>query len=289
MSNIMKDVLYAVKRVLPAYWPGRAKYRVRFSRPKVVYILAMPRTGSTLAKRYLGDHNALLIAPNQTYRHSWRMAVKSGSECIVIDKRTNNLDREKLKRIYVDYGNQVWFAGVIRDPRDQLVSLMETDRHEKVPRTEEFWSYWLEKCQLLFDFAKECADRGGNISLIRYEDMATNPNGVKYDFLRWLGIEARAGEVSSEYSNIVDEIATCQDNSEDWKTHRNRKVHKNSIGRWRRVRNPVAMRVITHYRKSTRVAALMERLGYEEDVKPVARDFEGMTFLGPYDGDSADS
>jgi hypothetical protein len=280
MTDLAKDIIYGLKRLLPFYWPIHSKYKTRFKRPRVVYLLAMPRTGSTLAKRYLGEHQSLVIAPNRTYRHSWKLAKELKSGSIVIDKRTNNLDEDKLNRIFFDYGNMVWFAGIIRDPRDQLISLLETDRHDKVPRNEEFWTYWMEKYRLLFDFAKKHASNGANVCLIRYEDLAQHPLVIKRDFLKWLGIEVQTEELTFGYSNVVQEIASGEDDSEDWKTHRNKEVHKDSIGRWRHVQDPAAMKLLTCYRQLPEVNRLMKYLGYEEDIVPITKDLEGITQLG---------
>ncbi|SPD72245.1 hypothetical protein PITCH_A1260068 [uncultured Desulfobacterium sp.] len=280
MTDLAKEIIYGLKRILPSYWPIHPRYRTRFSRPRVVYLLAMPRTGSTLAKRYLGEHEGLVIAPNRTYRHSWKLAKKLGSGLIVIDKRTNNLDEEKLNKIFFDYGNMVWFAGIIRDPRDQLVSLLETERHDKVPRTTEFWTFWMERYGIIFDFAKTHASKGANICLIRYEDLALHPLVIKRDFLRWLGIEVQSEDLTLGYSNVVKEIASGEDDSEDWKTHRNQEVHKESIGRWRHVKDTAAVKLLTHYRQLPEVNQLMCSLGYDEDIIHMTKNFDGITQLG---------
>ena len=82
MDDPVKDLVYAIKRLFPLYWPSHSKYHKSFPKPQVVYLVAMPRTGSTLAKRYLGDRPGLAIAPNQTYRHSWKLAAKLKSKSI---------------------------------------------------------------------------------------------------------------------------------------------------------------------------------------------------------------
>ena len=120
-------------RLLPSHWPWRGKYAQAVERPRVVYMVATPRTGSTLAKRYLGDHPQLLVSPNRRHHHAWRMARRAEHGCIVVDKRTNNID--KVDKIYVQYGNHAWFLVIVRDPRDQLVSLLETDVAARITTT----------------------------------------------------------------------------------------------------------------------------------------------------------
>ena len=280
MAGLLRNAQYQFKRLLPFYWPKHPKYNRRYPKPRVVYLLAMPRTGSTLAKRYLGEYRGLVVAPNRTYRHAWRLSKKLGPDSIVIDKRTNNLDKEKLARIYFEYGNQVWFAGVVRDPRDQFVSLLETDRHMRVPRTEAFWPLWKAQYDLLFEFAGRRAAKGTNVCLMRYEDLVRNPAAVKSDFLRWLGIQIQPDEITSIYSNVIPEIASGEDMGEDWKTHQHSEVHKNSLGRWQKVSDPAVIELLNLYRKWPDIALRMEQLGYGDSVQPVKWRIEGIHLLG---------
>jgi hypothetical protein len=281
-----KQIVFALKRLLPAYWPNHSKYHCRPVRPRVVYLVAMPRTGSTLAKRYLGEHPALVVAPNQPYRHAWRLANQLQPQRIVIDKRINNLD--KIGSIYFEFGNWAWFAGIVRDPRDELVSLLETDRHPEVPRSPDFWNYWLAKYQRLLAFAKAHADAGVQLCLVRYEDLVHDPILVKGQFLKWLGIDAQADQLSVCYGNTIAQIAAGEDVTEDWKTHQQHAVHQESVGRWRSVVQPKHARLIRYYRQLPAVERFMHMLGYGEGVQILDHDLDGMKALGRQPGPAMD-
>lgn len=267
-----------LKRLWPTYWPSNARYHKPVPRPRVVYLIAMPRTGSTVAKRYLGEHEGLLVAPNQSFRHAWKLARQVGAQQIVVDKRINNID--KLERIYFEYGNHVWFTAIIRDPRDELLSLLETDRHQEVPRTVAFWRYWLNRYQGVLDFAAEHAPSGCRVGLLRYEDLVTRPETAKRDFLCWLGFEVAPEAVVNHYTNTDPNIAAGVDVTEDWKTHQHNEVHRESFGRWQRVDRPDWRELIVAYQKDAAVREFMLRFGYGDKVAPMTETPAGAILLG---------
>jgi hypothetical protein len=284
MGRLSRRIAYAVKRILPSYWPSHSKYHSRPRQPRVAYVVATPRTGSTLAKRYLGEHPALCVARNAPYRHAWRLARRVHPKQIVIDKRTDNLD--KIQNIHFDYGNWAWFAAIVRDPRDQLVSLLETDRHFEVPRTLEYWTYWYAKYERLFAFAREHLGTGLGICLVRYEDLVRDPIRIKQQFLKWLGVDVEPRELSATYRNTVAEIAAGVDVTEDWKTHQQNEVHQESVGRWRSVTQLKHARLMAYHRELPEVDRLMKALGYGDRTLAVKAHFGGIVLLGRTAGDA---
>jgi hypothetical protein len=270
----LSQIRQRVRWLHPKYWPIRAKYRRCFTQPKVVHIVGMPRTGSTLAKRYLGDHEGLQIASAGEYFQAWRLADALEGARIVVDKNTVNLGLVDLIRR--KYGNQAWFLCIVRDPRDELISLLETDRHQEIPRDESFWLLWEQRYSSLLQFAERYGPRGTRVALVRYEDLASDPVGTKRAFLGWLGLHD-AG-VTDTYNTMVEQIALGIDETEDWKTHQTSVVHTDSVGRWRTADAEVEG-LLQAYAKFPRVVRLMELLGYGDQVVSPAVSTQHLTII----------
>jgi hypothetical protein len=269
------------KRLQPAYWPIHPKYWQHIHQPRVVYIIGLPRTGSTLMKRYMGEFPSHFeIAPFGEYQQAWLLAEQHPNR-IIIDKKTGNLSL--IEQIYLEYGNQVRFAAIVRDPRDELVSLVETERHPEIPKDEAFWQFWLEKYQAFLDFAQKHARRGMHSALIRYEDLVRRPAAAKRDFVAWLNIDVQSVEFTRHYTSTVESIAQGTNLSEDWKVHQTNSVHADSVGRWQVVANPATADQVSRYRQHPGVVDLMRALGYGDTLGELRGFFPGVTFLGNRD------
>ncbi|MBE9541967.1 MAG: sulfotransferase [Proteobacteria bacterium] len=246
----------------PQYWSIHRKYRRVFGIPQVVYIVGMPRTGSTLAKRFLGDHKDIYIAPFGDFSSAYDLSMELLDSKVVLAKRTAFMRRCEF--IYRTYGNQVAFLGIVRDPRDELVSLLEFKRHPEIPRDETFWSFWEYRYSLFLKFAKRYTAWGAKIALVRYEDLVIDPIGVKKQFLEWLGLNASI--VVDTYNTTLSEMASGAQPLEDEKAHQTNRVHSNSVGRWREVRFSWISLVMA-YKKFHHVEHLMKTLGYNESIE----------------------
>jgi hypothetical protein len=262
--------------VSPRYWAFNPRYRVKLQRPKMIYIVAMPRTGSTLMKRYLGDNVAFSYDDVETGRRiSSDKSLQSK-----ISLRKNTALMSEVGSLFSEHGNEAWFAGLVRDPRDQVLSLMETDRHQEIPKDERFWSFWTQRYKEFLDFVERHRDKGIRICLARYEDLVSIPVVVKADFLRWAGIAEKPESLTAEYHNTERAIAEGVDRSEDWKAHQHNKVHGASVGRWRHISDPRISEIVYHYQVVPEVQAFMRDLGYGENVGPMRIRASSLHILG---------
>jgi len=279
LRGVLRPLRPMLDPIRPKYWPWQERYRVVVAHPAVLFVVGMPRTGSTLAKRYLGDHPDIELAPAGRPAQAWVLANKLSQDRIVLDKNTRNLAR--VREIYMDYGDYVGFLCIVRDPRDELVSLLETDRHPEIPRDRSFWPFWEQRYSSFLRFAARYGRRGAKVALIRYEDLTMFPVKVKKCFLRWLGLDAKVARITPEYHDTVQKIAEGIDISEDWKTHQTNRVHTDSIGRWREFEFEKSNQaMLLAYREFPRVIRLMEALGYGAGVMSPTLSIRGFQLLG---------
>lgn len=250
------------------------KYWMRCHQPRIVFITGMPRSGTTLAKRYLGEHPELVIAPPGKYQDGWAFAVEAPQGKIIVFKNTRNMSI--LNEIYTAYGNKAWFLCVVRDPRDELTSLFETDIHPEIPRNEMFWALWKERYLLFFDFARIYSNKGTRVAIVRYEDLVLNPSRTKATFLKWLRL--LPAELGTSYQTIP-EIALGPRRGEDWKTHKNGNIHTESLGRWCQESNPKRLQTMLYYKQCADIVKLMCMLGYGEEITDPTIRVEGLTLL----------
>lgn len=244
-------------------------------RVRMVSILSMPRTGSTLAKRYLGGFARVDIAPLQSFEESLRQARSAPAATILLDKKTDNIKR--LHQIVPRSGCDVAFICLVRDPRDELVSLCEFDRHRPVPRDARFWPYWTHRYARALTVLRRLAALGIPIALLRYEDLAQKPVAVKRAFAGWLGLDLDSVDDAYE-GGPADESLSRR---EDWKAHRHSRVHGTSVGRWNDADGGVAEAIaaLDRYPPARR---LMRRLGYLPAYEPLdPRRFPHITLLAP--------
>ncbi|MCF6209687.1 MAG: sulfotransferase [Gammaproteobacteria bacterium] len=239
----------------------RMRYQqTRANGPNLLLMIGTGRSGTTLAKRYLAEHPALLMAEHGTdYRDLGRLAVAAQGR-ILVAKRSRYLDDiEAIDRLY---GSSCRYLFLVRDPRDALVSLLDYDRQQRISRSEAYWDYWRSRYQRMFDHAAAQAESGHRFALMRYEDLVADPVGIKTDFCSWLGIES--GEFTTSYSTDT-RFARREVRGEDPKTHESGQVHRQSSGRWRHVQDAEQARLIRTYGKYDAAQRLMRDLGYGDD------------------------
>jgi len=235
----------------------------------------MPRTGSSLAKRYLGGFPQFDIAPLQRFEESLSQARSAPVGRITLDKKTDNIKR--LHEIVPEAGCDAAFVCLVRDPRDELLSLAEIDRHRPVPRDARFWPYWTHRYKRAFSVLQQLAAIGVPVALLRYEDLALRPVAIKQQFATWLGLESHSFDDAYE-SIIGDEIVQRR---EDWKVHQQSRVNAASVGRWRHADGEIG-EVITGLSRYAPARRLMSRLGYEPETTLCAldpRQFPHITLL----------
>jgi len=240
--------------------------------PKILYIVGMPRTGSTLVKRFLGEHEHLKILPKKLYQKSYELALENNGGQILVDKSTDNIDQ--IHNIHDLAGENAWFLGVIRDPRDELTSLSETDRHSAVPHNRTFWPYWVIRYSRLLESFKVIANHGGNVAIVRYEDLVQNPVPIKELFGDWLNLDMN--DITSKYSSSVEEIADGTNKSEDWKVHQHNAVHNDSLHRWKKADKNIRETacIWKNYKPAKNV---MSKFGYDNDQVLPIDVIEGVT------------
>lgn len=229
---------------------------------RVVYIISMPRTGSTLVKRYLGDHPRIKLAgmsPSHNYMDAWilhRLYYPLGK--IILDKRTKYIDC--VPEIVDSFGKHVRILVLVRDPRDQLLSLLETQRHPAVPRDIDFWNVWHEKYHQVLQFLEQTTESTQSV-LLRYEDLVLHPVEIKRLFLAWIGLDIVREE--AVYHNTRSDIADQDNLTEDWKCHQTNIVHQDSLQKWSRLdENSVHWKLVNSFEDWDNAVQFMKLLGY---------------------------
>lgn len=223
------------------------------SRPYVVYMTGMPRTGSSYMKNYLGAYDRLTIMPFEPkgFHKTWELSLKKG-DSIYIDKSTHYI--RHLRKIFATCGGHVSVCCIVRDPRDQLASLFDFDRHPELPRSCKFWDKWYAQYNGFLEFAKKNSQY--NFFLLRYEDLVRSPVEAKQCFLNWIDLNADPHSLSSSYT-----VAHKNDIQDDKVTVRNTSSDE-GIGRFLRVTGPERVKVIEEYKRKPEVLDLMGRFGY---------------------------
>lgn len=162
---------------------------------RAVFITGCPRSGTTLAKRYLGTHPSIHIAPYIGLYYPNKLqtfgAFKelSFSEITVFKQNSWVVDNDKwspdktaipfLKKMFP----KCHFVLVVRNPSATLASLKETDRHPEVPKDESFPLWWVD----LYKNALKDLEGTSNL-IVRYEDLVKKPYDVKKEFCNMLDI-----------------------------------------------------------------------------------------------------
>ena len=238
------------------------------SKIRVVYITGMPRTGTSLAKNYLGDYPGLEALNFQRggFLHAWRASKNTNN--VIVDKATHYI--RNLEKIHRAYGNQVAYCCLIRDPRDELLSLLETSRHREIKRDKRFWHQWARNYARYLRFAKKVGD-DSRCYLIRYEDLVRWPVAVKGDFLTWLGLDASQEALTSTY-RILN-----RDDIQDWKVEERRTITSKSVERWKMESDPERVDLFGTWQDIAEAEGLMKMMGYgRTDIEPFTLDSPGL-------------
>jgi len=223
--------------------------------PSIVFMTGMPRTGTSLMKNYFGDYPCVRIMPFEPrgYFVSWKRSVNS--KAIIVDKSTHYI--RNLKNIFAGTGGHGFFCCIVRDPRDQLVSLFEFGRHPELPRTKRFWKKWAKQYGGFVRFAEK--NKEARCFLVRYEDLVRFPAETKKAFLEWLGIEMKSDLITSSYR------VAYENDRQDPKVLKTNTIGADSIGRYRDVSDPEQLDVIEGFGNHKKAEALMQQFGYIEE------------------------
>ena len=262
------------KRSVIEYLQRFRKWNIDSNRkqPYVVYMTGMPRTGSSFMKNYLGDYPGLKIVPFEPrgFHISWQESIGLNQE-IYVDKSTHYI--RHLNKIAATCGDKVSFCCIVRDPRDQLASLFEFERHPELERNENFWKKWLKQYTDFINFASN--HPSNNFFMIRYEDLVKMPISAKVQFLKWLNISLNK-EVTENYK-----IAYVNDIQDD-KVKSYTTASVQTIGRHQSIEEVTKQKIIAAYNNYPEVKQLMENFGYLPTLKPFPpQSFYNITFFDP--------
>lgn len=238
---------------------------------RVVYMTGMPRTGTSLAKNFLGDYPGLEAIGFQRggFMFAWRAS--KTTDDIIVDKATHYI--RSLNKIKRAYGNQVRYCCLVRDPRDELVSLLETSKHREIRRDVRFWRQWERAYTGYLSFAEKLGD-ASRCYLLRYEDLVRWPVAAKEDFLSWLGLDRSAEAITPEY-RILN-----QNDIQDWKVEKRKTISAKSVGRWKMEDDPERKELLAGWQNVSAAANLMQVMGYGDNgVEGLSGELEGMTIF----------
>jgi len=274
-SYLLGVRLPVLRRHLHENWAAlsRVGRRSGTKRPRVVYITGMPRTGTSLAKNYMGAHRGLEVMRFQRYGfvHAWQFSRRT--ENIVVDKATHYI--HSVWKIYRAYGRSVAFYCLVRDPRDELASLLETDKHREVYRDQRFWKQWARTYERYLEFAA-FQGKPSLCYLIRYEDFVRRPIAAKIHFLKWLDVVPDTETMTPDYGIIHE------DDTQDWKLRDGRKITTDSVGRWKRPPWQHQRALFEQWKRVDRVASVMESFGYgEQGCTGWFQSISGLTVFRP--------
>ena len=220
--------------------------------PSLILMTGMPRTGSSLMKNYFGDYPGLKIMPfeRRGFHISWEKTAQEDD--IIVDKSTHYI--RNLKKIIAACGKHVAICCIIRDPRDQLRSLIAFDRHPELPRSKKFWMKWYKQYSSFFKTAQKSPEN--KFFLIRYEDLVRYPKEAKIDFIKWIGLNVKSEIITPSYK-----IAHADDR-QDTKVIKKNKIEDKSIGNYKNIQNSSDVKLIESFSNFNDVSSLMADFGY---------------------------
>ncbi len=213
--------------------------KVRFkikSNCKSVFILGCPRSGTTLAKRYLGTHPQCKIAPYVgLYKHSEKDVMRvykflSSKKATVfkqvswVSNSVNWGENKTAIPFLKTYFPNCYFILMIRNPSATLASLKAIDRHNEVPKDSRFSDWWVELYENALNDLK-----GQRYIVIRYEDLVQKPFETKNKFCEFLEIEYV--NTSNDASYELPENEDFDPNFEDPKCIETNTIHTRSLNR----------------------------------------------------------
>ena len=146
------------------------------------------------------------------------------------------------------------FCCIVRDPRDQLCSLIEFDGHPELPRGIKFWRHWAKQYDGYLKFAQQ--HRLARCFLIRYEDMVRFPVQAKSEFLEWLGLSIDTYPITTKLT------VRHQNDDQDPQIKIAKEITSKTMGRHRNPKNSDHSPLINAYLRFPAAVKLMARFGY---------------------------
>jgi hypothetical protein len=232
-------------------------YKVESLKSKnLIYMVGMPRTGSSFLKNYFGHFQGIEVMKFQPkgFHRTYTYAL-SKHDRIMLDKSTHYI--RILNFMCKILGQRAAYVCIVRDPRDQLVSLWDFERHHELPRNEKFWLKWHDQYANML----KCMTKFSKIDffLCRYEDVVNDPVSAKFEFIKWTG--------SNCSINDIDDALTIKhrDDIQDDKLLRTQGASPNSVGKYRSVQGIEMLSVLNYYRTNDKIMRLMKVFGYAEN------------------------
>lgn len=233
-------------------------------RPEVVYVTGLPRTGSSLLKNYIGGEEETRAIPFQDFGYQNAWEISKNEKRIVIDKATHYI--WSIDEIYESYGDSVAFMVIIRDPRDQLLSLMDTFLHLEIPRGKRFGEFWRSAIENVIEFSERKEPQ--KLFILRYEDLVKKPSKVLSSFGEWVNIDV---ENEGRKYDIVN-----KNDSQDHKLYYKNEIHKSSMEKYLSMEDEYRSRAVKMLMGEEDVVNMMRELGYEEEgVGDISLRLEG--------------
>ena len=230
-------------------------------KPRVIYMTGMPRTGSSLMKNYLGSYPGMKIMPFQKEGfHKTYALARNNNDSILIDKSTSYIEHPDY--LFDAYGKQVSLFCIVRDPRDQYLSLLSFKGHIGQPRNTRFWHFWHDRYRNLLSYIEERPDL--KIALLRYEDLVRAPIDAKSFFVSWAGLKSTSELISKTYK------VAYQDDIQDSKVALANTPIETSIGKHLKISDPSLSATINYYKEHKKIRDLMKLFGYSDRTEPPA-------------------
>ncbi len=220
--------------------------------PQVIYITGLPRTGTSLLKNYLASKSTLKAIPFQEkgFHKAWSASKEKRRP--ILDKATHYISN--LSKIYESYGDKVGFIVVVRDPRDQIISLRETYLHLEIPRSHKFFNTWANTLENTLKF-RECY-KPCWFKMVKYEDLVENPPLLLNEISKDLNIE-----ILQEDEKKYD--IAHENDSQDHKVTKHKNIHTKSVKRYRDTTDQDTLSIISHIEKNKNVQKYLEVLNYK--------------------------
>lgn len=247
MNNARLIYMRSCREYLLRYFP----IRIRQQPMRLVYMTGMPRTGTSLLKNYFGDHPKISVQPFQPKGFYISARKSRSADKMIIDKSTHYIF--SLNNLHRGIRGRFGIVCIIRDPRDELMSLFEIDRHSEIPLNEKFWPLWVKRYEGFLNFAKKSAQP---CFMLRYEDLVRYPEKAKIAFLKWLGFDTNYAKTSGFYN-----VAHYKD-GQDPKVSLTNSIIDKQVGKYKKVRLPERIKVINAFRETPRAYYFMEKMGY---------------------------
>ncbi len=214
----------------------KLRFKIK-SNCKSVFIIGCPRSGTTLAKRYLGTHPDCKIAPyvglyrpleNEVMRVfkylSFNKVTVFKQNSWIVDSENWEGNKTAIPFLKKYFPNS-YFILVIRNPSATLCSLKETDRHPEVPKDSKYPEWWVE----LYENALRELE-GNRYMMVRYEDLVQKPVQIKQDVCNFLGISTESITEDTSYK-LPGSDEPAPDVYEDSKCLNTNTVHTKSLNR----------------------------------------------------------